>query len=250
MNLRKQLSQLGSGARWVLGAVVTALIAWAVPTYAPEIFGSSNDDGSGSSGPPLAADVTADPARIDVLSDLTQQAFVPEFSNDDRPRGRGCTGFHAWVREHGGAARGRTPLRLTLRGRSRDPVLVTGVRARVLRSTRPNYPNRVVCPSAGSVDVRSASLRLESPSPVAKLVENGRQKPLALTLRKGETELVDVTAIADRKVSTWLLLVEYRTRDSRKTVTLRDGGEAFRTAGRSGGDTRERVWDWSVERWR
>jgi hypothetical protein len=244
--LRQYFAELGSGARWLIGALVTALIAWAVPTYVPRLF----DDDSGDSRPPLAAQVNADPARIDVLSDAPQYAVLRRFSRENRPPGRGCDGFHAWVRDQGGASLRETPMRLTLRGQAREPVLVTGIRARVLDRARPSYPIRVTCPSAGQVEVRAAALRLDSPSPVATLVEDGRQRPLALTLRRGEAELVDVTATARRSAATWVLLVDYTAGGEKHTLALRDGGRPFQTAPAAARtDTQSYVWDWSREVW-
>jgi hypothetical protein len=226
----------------VIAAVVSAVIAWAIPQYLPGIA----EQLKGRS--PLVVQVMSNPARIDFFSDLPQRAVVRQRTLEPRPGGEGCDGFHEWVVGRAGADLRRSRMRLVLRGQAHEEVLVTSIRAIVSRRAENLAGEVVVCPSAGLADVRAVTIDLDHPTPIARYRSPEGVRPFALTLRNDEREIVDVIATARKCLCTWRIEIEFTVCDRAESLRLDDAGRPFRTTGPSKLTTTH-TWDWTTRAW-
>ena len=135
-------------------------------------------------------------------------------------------------------------MRLILRGRGADPVIVNGIRARVLDRADPLEGWFTHDRGCGGVDVRNAVIDLDKDPPkiaFSGLVQkNPGKQTLALTLQVTSTdvEVIDVLAKTRRNDVKWELEILYSAAGESGVFTVRDGNEPFEVTALKGGRAR------------
>ena len=206
--------------------LVTAVIGWAVAYYAPGVLSHKTES------PPVVTDVLDDPYAIDTFNNLPIAMLLPASAASPvtkNPPARWCSGFHMWGRRLGGADVNATHFRLIVQGTADKAVIITGISARVLNHKSVNGLN-VVCPTAGAAQIRSLTMNLDSPNLSAVYLVKGSLSPFGFTLRKGETEVFDVTAITtSSEMLEWNILLHLTVDGREQTIVVQDRGAPFRT---------------------
>jgi hypothetical protein len=229
----------GRRAAAALGTIlVTAIVGWAVTYFAPGIVNPKTDS------PPVATNVLDDPAAIDIFSDDGVQMLLPAGAvtpTTPNPPGRWCNGFHDWGRRLGGADVDATKLRLIVQGTTDKAVVITGLGAHILNRKLVTGLN-VGCPSAGQAQIRVLALDLDSPNPSATHLIRGKRSPFGFTLRKGETEIFDITATTVKpEMVEWNLRLDLTVDGRPQSIEVQDRGAPFRTVAAPKGSS----YDWT-----
>ena len=219
----------GTGRRAAVAAAsiaATAVIGWAVAYYAPGIVSHRAE------GPPVFTDVQDDPFTIDTFRNLPIPMMLPASTvsrRTENPPVNWCSGFHGWGRNLGGADVYATHVRLIVQGATDKAVIVTGISARVLKH-QPIHGLYVRCPTAGAAQIRALHMNLDSPNPLAVYLVKGSRTPFGFTLRKGETEVFDLTATThSTEMLEWNLVLYLTVDGQQQKIEIQDRGAPFRT---------------------
>lgn len=235
----------GTGRRVTatLGTVfATAVISWAVAFYAPGVASHKTES------PPIVTDVQDDPFAVATFNNLSVQMFLPASAVSPRTRNppiNYCSGFHDWGRRLGGADVNTTHVRLTAQGTTDSAVIITGLSARVLGRKAVNGLN-VECTSQGEAQIRVLTINLDSHNPYASYLMENRPSPFGFTLKKGETEVFDVTAsTSSSEMTDWDLLLHLTVDGKEQSIEVQDRGKPFRTVGEHKGTWYDWIGSWS-----
>jgi hypothetical protein len=136
-----------------------------------------------------------------------------------------------WFFERGAYDVDASHLRLVLENVEREPVVVTRIRAVVLRRDPSLVGAVVTSPPAGEKKITAIILNLDSATPEAKTRE-GRLffHRRYISLDHGETHVVRVEAGVRRDAVEWEVELTYVWRGATRTLRLDNGGKPFRTA--------------------
>lgn len=222
-----------------LGTIfATAVIGWAVAFYAPGVASHKTE------GPPIVTDVQDDPFAVSTFNSLSVRMFLPSSAVSPRTRNppiNYCNGFHDWGRRLGSADVNTTHVRLIAQGATDSAVIITGLSARVLDRKAVNGLN-VECPSQGEAQIRVLTINLDSHNPSASYLMENRRSPFGFTVKKGETEVFDVTAsTSSSEITDWDLLLHLTVDGKEQSIEVQDGGKPFRTVAEHKG----KWYDWS-----
>jgi hypothetical protein len=139
----------------------------------------------------------------------------------------------------GGDSRGEerpfSELRLIITGQHSSPVLVTGMRANVIKRERPISETIVFGPPEGAGENIQVGFDLDSLSPVAQRFDN--EMFLAgpyfaahhVSIRNGEQVVFSIRAFTNKCYCEWEIIVEANVDGKRKVFRVRDGSRPFRT---------------------
>jgi hypothetical protein len=188
------------------------------------------------------ASLEINPVAIDTFNDFGEALMVPRGARIiGGPPGDSCAKFHPWVMDHEGVSATDTYLRLVVQGKAANAVLLTGLRARILERRRPMAGIALACGGGGAgAVIRYIRLNLDERPPIGRhgqITEEQRfitGKPLALTLKKNETEVFDIWASTERCFCRWVLELDLVVNGTRATKTLSNNGRPFQTTAWSG----------------
>ncbi|MFB7339811.1 helix-turn-helix domain-containing protein [Streptomyces hydrogenans] len=221
--------------RWALAAV--AVVALAVPgAYLVGRDGEKESPRGGSGGAaapaPLNAGISsynwAEPCgQYYVLDQKPQHVPPPPPPQDSRP----------WARALGGIDGGHMQLQVTVTGRTRDPVVLSRLRVRVVERDRPPardaYSMGDGCGSG--ITPQTFDVDLDAPRPYVKAVagQDGDRvvpaKDFPYQVATGDAEVLNLDVHTEEHAVAWYLELEWSTGDRKGTLRIDDGGEPFRT---------------------
>lgn len=190
--------------------------------------------------------------RVPVLVDV---AFPGEYTSDsffspmylfpegtvrpeDVPKAllEGFGSYWTWAREHGAVDGQDQSMRLTIRGREASPVIIQGIKARVVgrsEALRGWFTHERGC---GDVAVREANINLDKSPPTLRFqgldADNPEAERLAFTVQVSATdvEVVDVVAHTFKGDVKWVLEVLYESKGKDGVLVIDDHGRPFHTS--------------------
>lgn len=229
-----------TGPSWLAyvgGFVVAAVVGLLVNRYAPTLIERVSSEG------PLQALIGADGA---VHSDgwsllVPEPVSVDDFPTFvDRPTAEQVRSAFS---EHRPYDLGTSHLRLAVVGQSRDPVIIQGVRARVI--ARNPVPNGVIVmyPSAGAQEALGMQFDLDREDPQAQTDEGPYFADYSLVLAEREAQDIRIGARSTNAAVEWNIEISYSWRGESRLLVLDNQGETFRTAPRSA------TGEWFVWQW-
>jgi hypothetical protein len=175
--------RIKKGALWLGAAALAATISYAVPRLLQKGGEALNTNA------PLVVSVQQ-PGEYQTDSFFTPMYLFEDVTPASIPPSvvkAGGSDYYEWARQHGGVPGQEQPMRLILRGRSVGPVIINGIRARVLERGDPLEGWFTHDRSCGGVDVRNGVVDLDTDPPkiaFSGLVqENPGKETLALTLQ-------------------------------------------------------------------
>ena len=149
--------------------------------------------------------------------------------------------YYEWARRNGAVPGQEQPLRISIRGRGPEPVIIDGIRARVLERDEPLPGWFTHDRGCGGVDVRNAVIDLDEEPPSVAFSNVDEEEPskelLALTLRvtSSDVEVIDVLAETHRNHVKWELEVLYSAAGENGVFVVRDGDRPFEVTALRGG---------------
>lgn len=205
---------------------LTAIVSWVVPRM---LEGSQ---------PAVSVVVQDNPASFGSDSIV---AVFPRASDITGNPGKGCSTFHPWARQLGAVDVGETRVRVLAQGRRDVPIVISGLRAHIVKRGPPQSGTEVVCPSAATLESRPMAIDLDAPVPVARRA--GPSPDFGFTLAKGETEVFDITATTSRSNVTWSITLDLLVDgDPQEVDLLPPDRSPFRTTASL--DDRAYFWDY------
>jgi hypothetical protein len=217
------------GPRWLAypaGIVFAALlgeIVKIVREYAPTTVRAI------SGGTPLRAVIESDESYY---SDEWSLLLPHEVTDEDHPppeidRSDGWR----WFAKRGAYDADASHLRLVLENVERELVIVTGIRAHVLRRESVLSGALVTSAPAGEKKITALQLNLDSSNPEAKTLRGHsffRRRYVSLDHR--ETHVFRIEAKVRKDAVDWEIEITYIWRGVKRTLRLDNTGEPFRTA--------------------
>lgn len=214
--------------------IVGAIVSYTVPRVLDR-GGEAVREAIGSDAPLLVT--VRQPGEYESLSFFTPMYLFPSLAPKDVPRnvliGDRLPEYWAWARQNGAVPGQEQPLRLTLRGRNDEPVIIDALRPRVVERAQPLagwFSHERGC---GEVEVRKARIDLDSDPPSIGFSdgftkESGEQQlPLTLQVSSSDVEVVDVLAVTKSADVKWELDVLYSAAGDTGVLVVRDGNEPF-----------------------
>jgi hypothetical protein len=136
----------------------------------------------------------------------------------------------SWGLEHGGVAGSPQIVRVELRGKSDDPLIVDPIRVDVVNASDPVSGWFVASPACGGLLVRTIEINLDATPPsVTYLDEHGQPTdPLTLRVDRQDPEVLELQAYTARAQVEWTAELPYSTPDGAGSVELDNGGDPFR----------------------
>ena len=216
--------------------VVGALVSYTVP----RVLDRGGEAVRGAIGSDAAIVATVrHPGEYQSLSFFSPMYFFASLAPTDVPEharmGGKLAEWYAWARKHGAVPGQEQPLRLILRGRDAEPVIIDAIRPRVIERGPPLAGWFTHERGCGEVPVREAHIDLDRVPPTIVFSkslgfdrEEGREQ-LALTLQvsASDPEVIDVLAITKRFDVRWELEVLYTAAGDTGVLVVRDGDKPF-----------------------
>ncbi|MEV6199900.1 helix-turn-helix transcriptional regulator [Streptomyces sp. NPDC051771] len=217
-------------------AAIAVVAAVAVPGAYLVVRDGEKEPRGGSAAPPVSAPLNAGISSYNwaepcgqyyVLDQKPQHVPPPPPPQDTRP----------WARALGGVDGGHMQLQVTVTGRTRDPVVLSGLRVRVVERDRPPamtaYSMGDGCGSG--ITPQTFDVDLDAPRPYVKAVagQDGDRvvpaKDFPYRVATGDAEVLNLDVHTEEHAVAWYLELEWSTGDRKGTVRIDDGGQPFRT---------------------
>ena len=183
---------------------------------------------------PLAITVERDPRIIDSTLPYDWERYdyvVSEpASRLPRPPDGMCRERFRWARGLNGIDANRSKIRVYLKGKSAEEVVIDGASVSLKRQPPPRRGTHVLCPVGGAT-LNPVHLFIDLDKGQARYGRSGeRRTPFLFSVAKGETEVIDVQAHARRHDVEWTLELSALVGEKRKAITVDDDGRPFRTS--------------------
>lgn len=242
----------------VLGALGTAVLGFAVGTFAP--LGEKLVDGL------IDVDRVADAARADapirtvvevidndadqgatgtfafrdpLVFTAEEKAVLADFGTQQDALGNYLDPytdeFFSLVNRRGGTKIGAFHGLVTLHGKREQTVRLTDMRISFVERGEPLAGGKLCDPTAGGGPVEKVEFDLDKQNPVPQYVNEETGEPSgpyfsrrAVTLAKDEQVTIHVVARTQEHFARFRLAIEYEVGDERGTLTVDDAGEPFR----------------------
>lgn len=152
--------------------------------------------------------------------------------------------FARWARSNGAVPAQDQSMRLTLRGRTADPVIVHGLRAQVVGRADATAGWFTHDRGCGGVELREADADLDASPPAMRFRgldgDDRATERLALALQVSDTdiEVIDVVAHTHTGTVQWHLEVLYESAGSEGVIVVDDGGAPFTVTATADGHAR------------
>jgi hypothetical protein len=121
-------------------------------------------------------------------------------------------------------------VRLTIRGRTDEPVTVTAIRPIVVRRTAPMKGWYVASPTCGPEPIRIATIDLDRvPPSIAWFSNRGESlRDVAFSVTRTDLEIFEPHVFSARSTVDWKAQFFYSAPDGDGSVIVTDGGRPFR----------------------
>ena len=136
---------------------------------------------------------------------------------------------YSWVVAHGGMAGSPQVVRLELRGRSADPVIINAIVPIVVSRAPPVKGWYVAAPACGAEQVRVATFNLDGPRAAVGYVDlaGAQQRILALRVTPTDPELIELWASTRTGTVEWKARLFYSAEGVDKSMVIDDHGRPF-----------------------
>jgi hypothetical protein len=260
--MRRQWRSLSYQTRLTLKVTVVLAVLAAVPSYLA-LFDNRDPERSSAAAPPgvnntsLRQPSSQGALRLDAAYNRTRESIVwatarelppeddaviqaPNLVGNDPAQSK----IAALLVKRGGVKieadetedfRPHSQVRLVVTGQHERPVLITGLRANVLRRERPLSQTIVYGPPQGAGENIQVGLDLDSRTPSARSFRDNRflAEPYFaahhVSVKPGEQVVFMVRAFTSKCYCEWELLVEAVVDGKEQAFTVKDGGQPFRT---------------------
>jgi hypothetical protein len=230
-----------------LGLFAAPLAGWLVQFGMPRIVDAIEGDPPAK--PPVSVDVQAStPRTVQLGANSIQVATDPEnFVGADslgfviprtlqeigRPPSDRPAGWRTWAYRMDGIDSPWTVAQITLQGNSPTPVLVQDMSVDVVRRGKPLAGTLVKGQpgGCGGVEPREVYVELDARPPTVESA-NPKRPPFPYALRRGEFQVLNVIAFADKAMYEWTLSFRLLVDGETHTIKVDDGGAPFRTTPR------------------
>jgi hypothetical protein len=152
----------------------------------------------------------------------------------------------SWFVERGAYDVDTSELRISLLGRSREPVQVRDLRARILSRAEPPAGVLIDYPSAGENRIVAVEIDLDQDAPTAQIEGRPYFEGYFLSLAHREVQEMRIAANTRTEAVEWEIELEYTWRGGTSTLRLDNDGEPFRTTPRVSVD-KTYHWQWWEE---
>jgi hypothetical protein len=163
---------------------------------------------------------------------------VPSIDRLGNPPSGPCVEWWKWARSYGGVDVRDTEVRVTLIAATDRTVVINGLRPQIVKREPPPPWPVVLCAAAGGAELTYRGMHVDLDgfgTPTAHFVaQDGTQaqRPPVISVRAGEAEMFHITGHAEYEYIEWVAEVLLIVDGQRKTVTIDDDGEPFRTCGK------------------
>jgi hypothetical protein len=144
---------------------------------------------------------------------------------------------YPWMSTHGALPGSPQVVRLEVRGKGDEPVIVNAIRAKVIDRQAPVDGWYIAAPGCGAEPVRIANIDLDAPRPTVEYVDaRGGSTNLALSVTRTDAELIELHAATRRATIAWQVEVFYSGPKGDGSLTVDDHGRPFRVTTEIGSD--------------
>lgn len=144
---------------------------------------------------------------------------------------------YTWMRTHGALPGSPQIVRLEVRGKGDEPVIVNAIRAKVVGRQTPVDGWYIAAPGCGAEPVRIATIDLDAPRPTIGYVNaRGASTQLALSVTRTDAELIELHAATRRASIAWQAEVFYSGPKGDGSLTVDDHGKPFRVTTETASD--------------
>ena len=144
---------------------------------------------------------------------------------------------YAWMNAHGAVPGSPQIVRLEVRGKGDEPVIVNAIRAKVVSRQTPVDGWYIAAPGCGAEPVRVAAIDLDTPRPTVGYVDaRGESTHLALSVTRTDAELIELQASTRHASFAWQAEVFYSGPKGDGSLTVDDHGSPFRVTTETGSD--------------
>lgn len=228
---------MAAAVGWIaLGAVVGALVTWAVSFFMPGVYRHVTKR------PALHVHVERDRAVIWAgAPPWVSYAFMiesPDVLGD--PPSSFCPDWWAWAQSLEGVDAHETELQLTFTAATDTTVVIDAFRAKVIKQSEPLPWTLVQCPAPGGADITKRGVEIDLDGfepPTTRFVDQTfdtiKGAP-TISVSPGEAEIFHVRAISRYSYIEWTAEALLLVNGKRQAVTIDDHGEPFRTCSARG----------------
>jgi len=239
---RRLFATRGQKVAAVVGGAFLATIGAAIATWAIAVGQSTTKKVLGDHHAPLTVRVLPRDALVDTL--VVSPYFVVPRARVPSPTavsayqlqmiGENAAESTAWAERHGAVDGSPEIVNLELRGKSDEPVTVTGIKITVL-ARQPRVKGWFVASAngCGVQPVRLALVDLDAAVPRADYYESDsspKAERLALYVTRTNPELIQLTARTRSALVAWKAAISYSGPDGEGSLTVDENGEPFRVS--------------------
>jgi hypothetical protein len=231
---RRWRGVLSTWPRRIGALALSAAVGWVVTQTLPALWQETSDR-AGLTPAPVQVDLVLDPDVLLTLDAVHNPEFVirrPIEQIGPPPQGESERGRYRWAKAMGGVDALQTVMRLVIRGRGSEPVILHSLEVQKVAVADP-LPGTLVSyfgQGAGAA-VRYFDIFLdEEPARVQFIGRNDAPAVLFPYQVSGtEVELFDLRAVTLRSDVKWRLLLHYSSAGKNGTITIDDRGQPFET---------------------
>lgn len=145
---------------------------------------------------------------------------------------------YAWVRANGGVAGSAQVVRLQLRGKNDEPVVITAIQPEIVARKPALKGWYLASPGCGAEPLRIADFDLDHPKRFVGYVDaEGREsKTLAISITRTDPELVEIHATTRKSLIDWRAKISYSATGGDGQITIDDEGHPFRVSTETASD--------------
>jgi hypothetical protein len=222
--------------RRVAALAASAAVGWVVTQTLPGLWPETSGR-VGLAPAPLAVSVVQDIDTFHTLDDLFNPEYVipkPIRELGLPPNGFERSGRHHWAKSLGGIDADQTVLRLVLRGRADEPVVIQGLELERVSVGRPRSGTLVTYLTGGDdhgIAVRYFDIGLDANPVRIRYVPESGSRGVRFPYRVSSTdlEIFDIHASTELSDVKWRLRLHYSAAGGDGTITIDDHGRPFET---------------------
>ena len=170
-------------------------------------------------------DPTADP--------INPNFIVPRYWRALGALPRAINGMYHWAYRLGGADAGASYAQIEVRGRFEEPIVLDGIRVKVLRRRQPLSGTYVGFAGGDLVDIRYVRVDLDTRPPTitngSGFIKGKGEWSFPLQVSRTDLEVFSIVATTDKCDCSWVAKLNYHLGNESGTITIDRNGHPFRT---------------------